>query len=323
MNREVLSKYDIMTVGEAPGVSLDQALQFVDEDSKALDMFFQFDLMSLDLVSDEVFPMRRAPWKLSEFKSIFSKWDALFANKGWGSLYLDNHDFPRAVSRWGNDSPEYWYRSATMLHTFLMSMRGTPFFYYGEEIGMTNIGFETIGAYRDINTLNKYEIARNRGDDLQEFLDNEKQTSRDNARTPMQWDRTPNAGFSDPEPWISVNKNHLDGINVADQELQENSVLNYFRSMVQLRKKHKTLVYGAYQLIHPENEEVYVFLRTSREERLLVMLSFTTKLSSVEVPALFSEAELLISNDGERANRIQKDTAFSLQPYQACIYKLT
>lgn len=322
MNREVLSRYDIMTVGEAPGVKLNQALQFVDADRKALNMFFQFDLMSLDLVSDEVFPMRIGPWKLSDFKAIFSKWDALFARKGWGSLYLDNHDFPRAVSRWGNDSPVHWYRSATMLHTFLLSMRGTPFIYYGEEIGMTNIGFETIGEYRDINTLNKYEIAKKRGDDLQAFLNNEKQTSRDNARTPMQWDKFQYAGFSVSEPWISFNKNHMEGINVADQELRKDSVLNYFRSMVKLRKQYDTLVYGEYELLLPENDEVYVYLRTLQQERLLVILSFTTRVSKFEVPVIFREAHLLISNERLQINSWQKDSVFSLQPYQACIYKL-
>ncbi len=322
MNTKVLSKYDSMTVGEAPGVALDQALQFVDEDRKALNMFFQFDLMSLDLLSDDVFPMRKGPWKLSDFKAIFTRWDALFARKGWGSLYLDNHDFPRAVSRWGNDSIEHWYNSATMLQTFLLSMRGTPFFYYGEEIGMTNIGFESIEQYRDINTLNKYRIAKKRGDDLQAFLANEKLTSRDNARTPMQWDRSEHAGFTVAEPWLSVNSNYLDGINVTDQEDRKDSVLNYFKSMVRLRKQNTTLVYGDYTLLLPENEEVYSYLRTWDGERLLVLLSFTSRKVTVELQLQFREAKLLISNAGEEATKIQQDTQFTLIPYQACIYKL-
>lgn len=322
MNTKVLSKYDIMTVGEAPGVALDQALQFVDEDRKALNMFFQFDLMSLDLLSDDVFPMRKGPWKLSDFKAIFTRWDALFARKGWGSLYLDNHDFPRAVSRWGNDSIEHWYNSATMLQTFLLSMRGTPFFYYGEEIGMTNIGFESIEQYRDINTLNKYRIAKKRGDDLQAFLANEKLTSRDNARTPMQWDRSEHAGFTVAEPWLSVNSNYLDGINVTDQEDRKDSVLNYFKSMVRLRKQNTTLVYGDYTLLLPENEEVYSYLRTWDGERLLVLLSFTSRKVKVELHLQFREAKLLISNAVEETTKIQHDTQFTLIPYQACIYKL-
>ncbi len=323
MNREVLSRYDIVTVGEAPGVTLDQALQFVDEDSRALNMFLQFDLMSLDLLSDDVFPMIKGPWKLSDFKAIFSRWDALFAEKGWGSLYLGNHDFPRAVSRWGDDSIAHWYNSATMLQTFLLSMRGTPFFYYGEEIGMTNIGFESIVQYRDINTLNKYGIAKKRGDDLQAFLDNEKLTSRDNARTPMQWDRSDQAGFSVAEPWISINNNYLEGINVADQDMHKDSVLNYFKSMVRLRKHYTGLVYGEYTLLLPENEEVYTYLRTWDGERLLVLLSFTDHVVHFELPIQYREATLLISNTGEQVTKIQDDAQFTLVPYQASIYKLS
>ena len=154
MNRNVLSKYDVMTVGEAPGITREQALNFVDEDRKELNMFFHFDLMALDREPGETFSMRKEPWKLTEFKKIFSDWDGIFAKKGWGSMYLNNHDFPRSVSRWGNDSKIHWQNSATLLHTFLLSMRGTPYFYYGEEIGMTNVKFNSISDYRDINTLN-------------------------------------------------------------------------------------------------------------------------------------------------------------------------
>ena len=152
----MIRHYDAMTVGEAPGISIDQAVQFVDEDRNELNMFFHFDLMSLDRKPGEVFLMREDPWKLSEFKKIFSDWDAAFAQKGWGSLFLANHDFPRAVSRWGDDSPEHWRNSATMLHTFLLTMRGTPYFYQGDEIGMTNVRFTHIESYKDINTLNRY-----------------------------------------------------------------------------------------------------------------------------------------------------------------------
>jgi len=163
MNNEVLSKYDVMTVGEAPGIGLENALDFVDEDRKELNMFFHFDLMSLDRDGDEVFMMRKDKWKLTEFKKIHSAWDAVFAKKGWGSMYLNNHDFPRSVSRWGDDSKTHWYNAATMLQTFLLTMRGTPYFYYGEEIGMTNIRFDKISDYKDINTLNRYETTKNEG----------------------------------------------------------------------------------------------------------------------------------------------------------------
>jgi oligo-1,6-glucosidase len=174
MNTQVLAKYDVMTVGEAPGVTLNDALNFVDEDRKELNMFFHFDLMALDRAPGEVFRMRKDKWKLTEFKKIHSDWDAVFAEKGWGSLFLSNHDFPRSVSRWGNDKPEFWRNSATMLHTFLLTMRGTPYFYFGDEIGMTNVRFENIEDYRDINTLNAYHAAAHNGDDLVAFMENEK-----------------------------------------------------------------------------------------------------------------------------------------------------
>ncbi|WP_273567572.1 alpha-glucosidase [Maribacter halichondriae] len=164
MNREVLSKYDVMTVGEAPGIGLDRALEFVDEDRIELDMFFHFDLLGLDREPGETFLMRKDKWKLTEFKKIHSDWDAAFAHKGWGSIFLNNHDFPRSVSRWGNDSKVHWQNSSTMLHTWVLTMRGTPYFYYGEEIGMTNIKFEKIEDYRDINTINRYRALKNEGE---------------------------------------------------------------------------------------------------------------------------------------------------------------
>lgn len=321
MNTEVLSKYDVMTVGEAPGVTTENALDFVDADRNELNMFFHFDLMSLDRDKGEVFWMREEPWKLSEFKAVHSKWDAVFAEKGWGSMYLSNHDFPRSVSRWGNDSQRHWYNSATMLHTFLLTMRGTPYFYFGDEIGMTNIRFERIEEYKDINTINRYEIAKQNGVNLTAFIENEKEASRDNARTPMQWDATENAGFSTTKPWIAVNKNYTEGINVADQETDKGSVLNYFRNMVQLRKNNPALVYGAYEVLQPENEEVYAYTRTLQDDRFLVLLSFHTEMSTITLPELdFTLAKLMLSNDDIETQTATKE--FVLGPYQAAVYKL-
>lgn len=321
MNREVLSNYDIMTVGEAPGIGLDRALEFVDEDRKELDMFFHFDLLGLDREPGETFTMRKDKWKLTEFKKIHSDWNAAFAQKGWGSIFLNNHDFPRSVSRWGNDSKVHWQNSATMLHTWVLTMRGTPYFYYGEEIGMTNIKFEKIEDYRDINTINRYKALKNEGGDLEGFLANEKHASRDNARTPMQWDTSKNAGFTDVKPWIKVNENYTEGINVAQQEPEKDSVLNYFRRMVGVRKKHLGLVYGNYELLLPDSEEVYAYLRTLKEERYLIILSFTTKKVEVSLAGLnFDSAKLLISNDD--APYVKKGSDFELEPYQSCVYQL-
>ncbi|WP_238474590.1 alpha-glucosidase [Maribacter algarum] len=322
MNQSVLKKYDVMTVGEAPGVSIEQALEFVDEDREELNMFFHFDLMELDREAGEPFLMAKEPWKLTEFKKIHSAWDAVFAEKGWGSMFLNNHDFPRSVSRWGNDSRTHWYNSATMLQTFLLSMRGTPFFYYGEEIGMTNIRFENISEYQDINTINRYKTEEQRGGNLVKFIENEKDASRDNARTPMQWDTSENAGFSETKPWLKVNLNHQEGINVASQEGKKNSVLNYFRQMVQVRKDHPTLVYGSYQLLLQSDEEVYAYSRVLENMRYLVLLSFSTKKKIKTINEIvFEKAELVISND--EIYPTNQNNQFELMPYQACIYKLS
>ena len=321
MNREVLSKYDVMTVGEAPGVTLDQALNFVDEDRKELDMFFHFDLLALDREPGEVFKMRSEPWRLTEFKEIHSQWDAVFAEKGWGSIFLCNHDFPRSVSRWGHDSKPYWRNSATLLQTFSLSMRGTPYIYQGEEIGMTNVRFDSIEDYRDINTLNAYHKAAHNCDDLKAFLENEKDASRDNSRTPVQWDDTLHAGFTEGEPWIKVNPNYKTGLNVAAQEIDPDSVLNYFRKMIKVRKTHKTLIYGTYELLEKDHEQVYAYTRSHQNEQYLVLLNFSTEEVEFPVSSLeFKKGALLISND--MAPEALPSEYIKLQPCQACIYKL-
>lgn len=315
MNREVLSHYDVMTVGEAPGITLEDALDIVDEERKELDMFFHFDLMTLDREEGEVFKMNPDGWSLSQFKNIFGEWDATFAEKGWGSIFLGNHDFPRMVSRWGNDRKSHWYYSSTMLHTFLMTMRGTPYVYYGDEIGMTNIRFETIGQYKDINTINKYRQLENQGEDLNSFLADQKEASRDNARTPMQWDQTSNAGFSRSSPWIEINKNYLSGVSVAFQEESENSVLNFFRKIVAIRKKNLALVYGQYEEVDVENENVYAYLRKGENVTFLILLNFCDKNSFIKLPRHFETLnwELVISNDV-----VNRD---EMLPYQCIVYK--
>ncbi len=322
MNQQVLSKYDIMTVGEAPGITLNKALDFVDEDREELNMFFHFDLMSLDRDGDEVFWMRSDKWKLTEFKKIHSDWDTVFAKRGWGSMFLSNHDFPRSVSRWGNDSPEHWRNSSTMLHTFLLTMRGTPYFYFGDEIGMTNVRFDTIEDYKDINTLNRYELLKQSDISLEDFIENEKEAARDNARTPMQWDSSAHSGFTESKPWIKVNSNYKTGINVAAQENDSESVLNYFKQMVQLRKNHLGLVYGDYELLLEDNEEVYAYTRIFESEKYLILLSFSEKETTVNLEEVsFKNAELLISND--TTLKSQSTPNFYLKPYQACVYELT
>ncbi|NER15701.1 glycoside hydrolase family 13 protein [Spongiivirga citrea] len=322
MNDRVLSQYDVMTVGEAPGIAVDHALDFVDEDRKELNMFFHFDLMTLDRDPDELFTMNKDGWKLSEFKKIHTKWDKAFANKGWGSMFLSNHDFPRSVSRWGNDDPEFWRNSATLLQTFLLTMRGTPYFYYGDEIGMTNIRFNSIEEYRDINTINKYKQLQNQGKDFDAFIENEKDAARDNARTPMQWDESTFAGFSTTKPWISVNQNYKSGVTVKAQEDDKYSVLNYFRKMCAIRKSNEALIYGEYKLIDETNEQVYAYTRSLEDDCFLILLNFSTDSVIYTLPSdiNYNAAKLIVSNDRIKDDKTYKE--FLLLPYQAIVYKL-
>ena len=235
-------------------------------------------------------------------------------------MFLNNHDFPRSVSRWGRDSRTHWFKSATMLQTFLLTMRGTPYFYYGEEIGMTNIKFDNITDYKDINTLNRYRTIKKQGGDTEAFLENEKNASRDNSRTPMQWDTTLHAGFSKEKPWLKVNDNYKEGINVATQTEDVYSVLNYFKRMVQIRKAHPTLVYGEYKLLQEDNECIYAYTRTLADQRFLVLLSFSTNRCSITLNELeFEKAKLLISNDDVRP---RNQSTFELYAYQASVYEL-
>ena len=287
-----------------------------------MDMFFHFDLMSLDRAPGEVFKMREGGYSLPEFKKVFTDWDTAFAKAGWGSLFLANHDFPRAVSRWGNDTPEHWRNSATLLQTFLLTMRGTPYFYQGDEIGMTNVRFTDIEDYRDINTINRYETVKNRGGDLEAFMDSEQHAARENARTPMQWDNTENAGFTNGTPWIKVNSDYKTGVSVKDQHNKKDSILSYFKQMTALRKKHPALVYGAYECIKPEDEQVYCYTRTLESDRFLVLLNFSEDTAQFSLPLSISYNRKIkvISNDKVIDDKTFKE--FTLRPWQAIVYRL-
>lgn len=322
LNQKVVSHYDAFTVGEGPGISIDQALDFVHEDRKEMDMFFHFDLMSLDRASGEVFKMREDGWKLSEFKKVFNDWDAAFAQHGWGSQFLANHDFPRSVSRWGNDTPEHWRNSATLLQTFLLTLRGTPYFYQGDEIGMTNVRFTDINDYRDINTINRYKTVKNRGGDLEAFMDGEQHIARENARTPMHWNTTKHAGFTKVEPWIKLNPNYKDGVNVAQQHKDKNSVLSYFKKMTSIRKENPALVYGAYECILPTHEHVYCYTRTLEDQRFLILLNFSDKIERFSLPleVHYNRKIKVISNDKVLDDKTFKE--FLLRPWQAIVYQL-
>jgi oligo-1,6-glucosidase len=323
MKREVLSHYDILTVGETPLVTTQNGIELTDETSGALNMVFHFEHMDLDIERDRATARRsKKPWRLAELKRIMTRWQKDLENKGWNSIYLNNHDQPRAVSRFGDDG-RYRVESAKMLATFIHMLQGTPYVYQGEEIGMTNVAFDSIEHYRDIATLNMYrELVENQGMDAPAVLALIHSASRDNARTPMQWDDSAQAGFTSGRPWIEVNSNYKE-INVEQALADPNSIFYYYQKLIQLRQQHPIIVYGTYDLILDDHEAIYAFTRTGEDGRLLVILNFTKATPVFTLPAHISFAgqELLLGNyEVNAAEGIQELT---LRPFEARVYFLT
>lgn len=309
MNREVFSKYDIMTVAEGAGSTPEDAMLFVDPDRKELDMAYHFESVDIGKHIND--------FGLVKYKDIFSRYDETFKDKGWLSIFLANHDQPRMVSKFGNDTPKFREISSKMLSTFIMTMRGTPYYYSGDELGMTNIRFDSITDYHDVDTRNKYIGLKNKGGDLKAFLEGQKQTSRENGRTPFQWDTTKNARFTTGNPWLKVNPNY-NIINAETQEKDPNSTLNYFRALVQLRKSEPVLVYGKYTLLDRENPNVFAYTRELKEKKLLVLLNFSDKQSSFNVEILTSKSKIILDNYTNTKN-LKKHI---LRPYEAVIIEL-
>ncbi|GGA67471.1 alpha-glucosidase [Flavobacterium palustre] len=307
MNREVFSKYDIMTVAEGAGSSPDDALLFVDPDRKELNMAYHFESVDIGKhVKD---------FGLVKYKEIFSRYDEKFKDKGWLSIFIANHDQPRMVSKFGNDTPEFREISSKMLSTFVMTMRGTPYYYNGDELGMINIRFDSINDYHDVDTRNKYFGLKSRGGDVKAFLEEQKQTARENGRTPFQWDDSLNGGFTTAIPWLKVNPNYT-LINAAAQEKDPNSVLNYFRKLIQVRKANPILIYGKYTLLDKENPDVFAYTRELEGKKVLVLLNFSEKNTKANINLNIKKAKVLIANYGN----VTKDG--SLRPYEAVLYEL-
>ena len=312
-NREVLSKYDIMTVAEGPGTSVENVLKFVDEDRHELNMSYHFDISNLghkDLAKKLMSP---EGWSFKEFKEIFVKWDEVFKEKGWGTVYLGNHDFPRMVSRWGNDSEEFREISSKMLTTFLLTMRGTPYYYFGDELGMSNIRFENVEDYRDIMTINLHKLIESEGGDLGEFMESQKLIGRDNGRTPFQWNSSENAGFTTGKPWLKLNPNYKE-INVETEEKDENSPLNYFRRMIKFRKQNPELIYGNAEYYDLENKNIFAYSRESDGRKLLILINFKETEATANVPFELKDAKYLFGN--------YDDFNGILQSYQAVILEI-
>ena len=312
MNEKVLSKYDLITVGETPGVTPELAKLYAGEDTHELNMVFQFDHVGGN--------GKYGKWtdekvSLTFLKGILSKWQTELYGTAWNSLYWDNHDQPRAVSRFGNDSPKYREASAKMLATCLHMMQGTPYIYQGEELGMTNYPFQTPADFRDIESINAYKEWCESGIVSHElFWPCITNISRDNARTPVQWDDSENAGFTTGTPWIQVNPNYKE-INAKAEVADPNSVFHYYQKLIALRKKYPVVVYGKYELLLPEDEELFVYTRTNENEKLLVVCSFTEQERTIELPEEFIGAGCIISN----MDNSYEQKEVTLKPYEAFV----
>lgn len=306
MNKEVYSKYNVMSVAEGAGSSPADAMQFVDPDRKELNIAYHFESVDIgNHIND---------FGLVNYKQIFERYDSTFKDKGWLAIFLANHDQPRMVSKFGNDSAAYRALSSKMLSTFVLTMRGTPFYYNGDELGMTNIRFNSIEDYNDVDTRNKYTALQQSGGNLKAFIELKKQTSRDNGRTPFQWDNSTNAGFTIGKPWLKVNPNYT-SVNVAMQEQDPNSCLNYFKKLIQLRKQTNIFTTGAWALVDKNNPDVFAYTRINGNERYLVMLNFTSKSTSINTGINLEKATLVLSNYPRTS------TIGNLQPYEATILK--
>ena len=319
MNREVLQHYDIMTVAEGPGTHTDNVLNLVDADRQELNMNYHFDHQGIG-VGDR-FIVNDDFQNLVKFKQVMSDWDTALANKGWNTIYFGNHDFPRMVTRWASDAPEHRRIASKMLSTYLLTMRGTPYYYMGDELGMSNIKFDNIEDYKDIMTINWYNLTKEEGGDLEQFIESHKLCARDNARTPIHWDDSAHGGFTSGTPWIQVNPNYVE-VNAAAQEQDPDSELNYFRTLNQVRKNNLTLVYGAYALLLPEHTQVYAYTRTLDEDKILVLLNFSSDTVTLNIADLgdinMQHAQVLLNNLTELNIA---DGQVTLAPYQAVLMR--
>jgi oligo-1,6-glucosidase len=306
MHSEVFSRYDVMSVAEGAGNSFQDAHDLVDADRGELNMAYAFE--GVDVA-------KPGGYSLLHFKEVFTRWDSAFEEKGWLSIFLSNHDQARLVSRFGNDDPAFRDLSAKMLATFIMTMRGTPYYYNGDELGMTNIRFSKIGEYRDLSVINEYQHQKDIHADTLQFLELQRFVSRDNGRTPFQWDNSANAGFTTGTPWLKVNPNYKI-INEADENNDSNSCLNYFRRLTLLRKENAVLVYGKYTLLDKNNPSVYAYTRELNGRKLLIMLNFSARNAEADTGLDLNKANVLV------CNYANPSLSGNLNPYEAVVMEI-
>ncbi|MGW8887224.1 glycoside hydrolase family 13 protein [Streptomyces sp. NPDC055749] len=319
MHREVFADNPrrLLAVGEMPGVTVEEARLFTDPARRELDMVFQFEHVGLDHGPGGKFDPR--PLRLTDLKASLGRWQVGLADTGWNSLYWSNHDQPRAVSRFGDDSPAHRARSATMLATVLHMHRGTPYVYQGEELGMVNSPFASIEDFRDIESLNHYRERLDAGADEAEILSALRAVGRDNARTPVQWDTTEHAGFTTGTPWITVNPDYHT-VNAEAQLADSGSVFHYYRRLIAIRHSESAVVHGDFHLLHPDDEQVYAFTRQEAETgtELLVVANFTGDRVVVELPEVWAGTEVLIANVEATEPLTARHT---LQPREARVHR--
>ena len=313
MNKEVLSRYDIMTVGETSGVTIEEAQKYAGEDRNELNMVFQFEHVE-DACGDHG-KWTTAKFNFRDFKKTMIKWQEELQGKAWNSLFLGNHDQPRSVSRFGNDNPAYRETSAKMLATCLHMMQGTPYVYQGEELGMTNAYFDKLEDYRDIESINFFTELTEAGIMTPEYMMKCLMLrSRDNARTPMQWNASVQGGFTSGEPWIRINPNYKE-INAVQQLGDPDSVFHYYQKLIRLRKEKDIIVYGDFEALCRDDDKIFAYTRKLDQKKLLTVCNFSNQDAEMEIPEEFAGAQCLITNLG----RTVFDRNFVLRPYEAFV----
>ncbi|WP_226642726.1 glycoside hydrolase family 13 protein [Mesobacillus subterraneus] len=308
LKNETFSKYDIMTVGEANGVSIEEADLWVGEEQGKFNMVFQFE--HLDLWDSE-----KKALDLAKLKNTFTRWQKGLEGHGWNALFIENHDKARIVSTWGDDK-EYWRESATALASMYFLMQGTPFIYQGQEIGMTNVQFPSIEDYDDVAIKNLYKIRRENGVPHEEIMDFIWATSRDNSRTPMQWSAADNAGFSTGNPWIGTNPNYKE-VNVETQLQDPGSILHFYKKMIEMKKANEIFTYGTYDLVLEDHAQIYAYTRTMDEKQALVISNLTSEPAAFEFNGFPLESSQLLLNN----YKVEDQESLSiLKPYETRVY---
>nr|WP_229351464.1 alpha-glucosidase [Staphylococcus epidermidis] len=310
MKDKSLSRYDIMTVGEANGVTPNDAEEWVGEENGKFNMIFQFEHLGLWSTGDTKFDVK-------SYKQVLNRWQKQLENVGWNALFIENHDQPRRVSTWGDDK-NYWYESATSHATAYFLQQGTPFIYQGQEIGMTNYPFESIESFNDVAVKTEYQIVKKEGGDVNQLLDKYKMENRDNARTPMQWNNSINAGFTTGKPWFHVNPNYTE-INVKQQLNDKFSILSYYKALIQLKKSDLIYTYGKFNMVDAENRQFFAYTRTFKNNTVLIVANLTNEVSELNLPFELDISSVDIKLHNYHLNDINLD---HIKPYESFVVEI-